>query len=291
MDWLEVSLEVSREAVTGTEACFEAIGALAITLRDAADDPLFEPPPGATPLWPSARITALFEATESAGRIAEAVAAMLGAATAQSLRFAPLAEREWTREWLAHFRPMRFGRRLWVLPHAAERPDDPDAVCVRLDPGLAFGTGTHETTALCLAWLDGAIDGGERLLDFGCGSGILSTATLKLGAAAAMAVDIDPQALEATRLNAAANGCAARVTASDVLPAARYDVIVANVLAGPLVEHAAALIERLAAGGRIALSGVLAEQADAVMTAYAHAIRFDPPAERGGWVRLAGRCG
>jgi ribosomal protein L11 methyltransferase len=201
-----------------------------------------------------------------------------------------VADRAWEREWLRDFRPMRFGRRLWVCP-AGQRPESRAEVVLDLDPGLAFGTGTHATTALCLEWLDGAIRGGERVLDFGCGSGILALAALKLGADSATAFDIDPQALLATRENAARNGLGARVA----LPALAgdvdgpFDVVIANILSEPLVALAPALAPRARAGGAIVLAGMLARQAGEVAQAYRPWFDIGPVAEREGWTLLAGR--
>ena len=204
-----------------------------------------------------------------------------------------LADRAWEREWLKDFGPMQFGQRLWVLPGDAAAPDD--AVTVRLDPGLAFGTGTHPTTALCLEWLDGLELDGRTVLDYGCGSGILAIAALKLGAASAVAMDIDPQAVSATRDNAANNGVADRleVVGSDAAISGRFDVVVANILAGPLVELADSVTARLSNAGDLALSGILSEQVEEIVSAYSKHTDLDPPSyrEAGGqnWVRLAGK--
>lgn len=189
-----------------------------------------------------------------------------------------------------NFHPMRFGRRLWIVPswHAAP---EPGAVNLLLDPGLAFGTGTHPTTALCLEWLDAQTLAGEQVLDFGCGSGILAIAALLLGADHAIGTDIDIQAIEASRDNAKRNGIAEDRFAlylPEQLPAGQSDTVVANILAGPLVALAPQIIERVKPGGRLALSGILAEQADDVRAAYADAFRLDPTAEKDGWVRISG---
>jgi ribosomal protein L11 methyltransferase len=202
-----------------------------------------------------------------------------------------VADRVWEREWLKDFHPMRFGRRLWVLPHHAEPPADPQAVLVRLDPGLAFGTGTHASTALCLTWLDARLASGSRVIDYGCGSGVLAVAAAQLGASAVHAFDIDPQALIATRDNAAANAVAARVQVHEdaaTLPA-EVDVVVANILAGTLVELAPRLCGLLAPGGQLILAGILKQQVHEVRVGFAPCIELAVFAERDGWSALSGR--
>jgi ribosomal protein L11 methyltransferase len=184
---------------------------------------------------------------------------------------------------------MKFGNRLWVCPGDSSARGD-DAIVVHLDPGLAFGTGTHPTTALCLEWLDGLDLGNKRVLDFGCGSGILSIASLLLGAAAATALDIDPQAITASRQNAERNGVHRRLKTTLDMTAleAEYDIIVANILATPLIRCAGTICERLADGGAVALSGIIDSQTEVVADAYRHCIEFEPPAVRAPWARLSG---
>ena len=269
-------------------ACF-GLGATAVSLGDAGDAPVLEPAPGETPLWPAVRLRAIFPVTIDPRIAAATLAAVLALPPADvGIEFVP--DRDWEREWLKDFRPMRFGRRLWVCPDG-QPPGGPAEAVLALDPGLAFGTGTHPTTALCLEWLDGAIQGGERLLDYGCGSGILALAAVKLGARDAAAFDIDPQALHATRENAAKNGLAARIAvaeyASDI--AGRFDVVLANILSGPLIGLAPGLAPRTRAGGALVLAGMLARQADEVAQAYRPWFDIGPAAEREGWTLLVGR--
>ena len=199
----------ARELARAEDACTR-LGAIAVSLADAGDEPLLEPAPGETPLWQALRLRALFEASVDPEVAAATLAVVLGL-PASAIAVEHVEDRLWEREWLKDFRPMRFGSRLWVAP-AGQRPDAPAPVILELDPGLAFGTGTHATTALCLDWLDGRILGGERVLDYGCGSGILALAALKLGAGSASAFDIDPQAITATRENAVKNGLAGGLT-------------------------------------------------------------------------------
>jgi len=278
---------------TAEAACFEA-GAVAVTLADAGDAPILEPKPGATPLWPSVALSALYDVATRPETLAATLRAALGAPGLE-LRFEVLADRVWEREWLKDFRPMRFGRRLWICPGGLSPPAEASAegtpVIVWLDPGLAFGTGTHATTALCLEWLDAAPLAGERVLDVGTGSGILSIAALALGAASVHAQDIDPQALIATRDNAARNGIG---TALSVAPAdddwgGDYGVVLANILAEPLIELAPAIAAATRTGGAVVLSGLLADQAGAVTGAYAPWFDMAGPRQRDGWALLVGR--
>ena len=277
-----------RELARAEDAC-RRLGALALALADAGDEPLLEPAPGETPLWQAVRLRALFDLAASPELLAATLAAVLGL-DPEAIAIEHVEDRAWEREWLRDFRPMRFGRRLWVCP-AGQQPDEPAAVVLELDPGLAFGTGTHPTTALCLEWLDAAIEGGERVLDYGCGSGILALAALRLGAEQAIAFDIDPQALLATRENAAKNGLADRLEIAELAGsvAGRFDVVLANILSGPLVALAPGIAPRAVGGGALLLAGMLAHQADEVAQAYRPWFDIGPVAEREGWTLLAGR--
>ncbi|MBP7983732.1 MAG: 50S ribosomal protein L11 methyltransferase [Chromatiaceae bacterium] len=296
MPWLQITLATDRERATLIEAALENIGALAVTLGDAGDEPQLEPPPGATPLWGQVLVTALFTPDEASRKDAEALVASLAGHLAAPPRFERIEDQAWEHTWRDDFAPTRFGERLWVCPRG-ERPaaEQPDQVIVELDPGLAFGTGHHPTTALCLKWLDGADLTGTRLIDYGCGSGILAIAALKLGAARALAVDHDPQALEATLANASENGVAGRLRClapRDMLPGApdnRANYLVANILAGPLIELAPRLAALVHPGGALALSGLLIDQVGSVATAYAPWFDLAPPEIQEDWVLLAGR--
>jgi ribosomal protein L11 methyltransferase len=272
------------------QACFDT-GALSVTLADAADTPILEPAPGATPLWPSVALSALYDPQTDRDALTERLRDLL-VAPALEPRYEELADRPWEREWLKDFRPMRFGRRLWICPGGQTPPPEAaDAVVILLDPGLAFGTGTHATTALCLEWLDGRNLAGARVFDVGCGSGILAIAALALGAKHAVAMDIDPQALLATRENAERNGVVAGL---DVRPAeaawdANFDVVLANILAEPLIELAPRLAQAVRPGGDVVLSGILTTQAADVASAFAPWFDMQIPRERDGWAGLAGR--
>jgi ribosomal protein L11 methyltransferase len=287
--WLQVSLEVPGSVLEAVSATCEEAGALAVTLEDAADDPVYEPLPGEIRTWPHNRVSALFAAAFDPAPLRATLAGLLGGQVT-GWRVTALADRDWERVWLDDFRPLRFGRRLWVCP-TDRPPPDPTAVNLRLDPGLAFGTGTHPTTALCLEWLDGHAPP-ATLLDYGCGSGILAIAGLLLGARSAWAVDLDPQALTATGNNAAANGVAERLQVGlpEALPVdLRCDLLLANILAGPLVALAPALAARLAPGGALVLSGILPQQAATVAAAYRPWCGELEQCQRDGWVRLDGR--
>jgi ribosomal protein L11 methyltransferase len=289
MPYHQLVLELPGRDLARAEAACTRVGAVAVLLADAGDEPLLEPAPGETPVWTAVRLRALLAQSADPELAATTLAVVLGLPPA-AIGIERLEDRAWEREWLKDFRPMRFGRRLWVAP-AGQRPDGPSPVVVELDPGLAFGTGTHATTALCLEWLDGNIRGGERVLDYGCGSGILAIAALKLGAASAVACDIDPQALTATRDNATRNGLGADIEIAPE-PAAvsgRFEIVLANILAGPLIELAARLGALTVPGGAIVLSGLLARQAGEVAGAYRPWFDIAPAAERDGWALLAGR--
>jgi len=271
---LQLTLEIGSRDPEPLEELLLESGALSVTLEDAADDPVLEPAPGQTPLWPTVRIKALFPDEPPRGL---------------PLALEPLPDKPWEREWLKDFRPMRFGRRLWVCP-GGQDAGDADAVIVRLDPGLAFGTGTHPTTAMCLEWLDQIDLEGRTIVDYGCGSGILAIAALKLGASRALAIDIDPQALLATSENAARNEVTGLELGSEPeLPDGCADVLVANILAGPLVELAPRLAAAVKAGGNIALSGILTGQAPTVTAAYQPWFDIGLAASREDWGLLSGR--
>lgn len=293
MPWLQIRFTVARDQAPLLEAALENAGALAVTLDDAGDDPLLEPLPGRMPLWSAVRLTALFEDRLDSRALVQDLALSLGGQGLSPPLIEHLEDRPWERLWLDDFHPTRFGRRLWICPQG-QRAADPDAVMLDLDPGLAFGTGHHPTTALCLEWLDGAELAGETLLDYGCGSGILAIAALKLGASHAIAVDHDPQALEATSANGSVNGVAGRLSSclpeglDDLAGHLPVDIVVANILAGPLVELAPTLVRHLRPGGRLVLSGVLTDQAAAVSAAYGHGVDLGAVGSRDGWALMAG---
>ena len=289
MPWLQVRLAITPEQAATYEEALLDVGAVSVTFMDAEDQPIFEPDLGTTPLWSHTHLLALFEAdTDPAALLAHL--ALLTGGPLPAHQVEQIADQDWERSWMENFQPLRFGQRLWIVP-SWHQPPEPQAVNLHLDPGLAFGTGTHPTTALCLEWLDGQDLQGCNVLDFGCGSGILAIAALLLGAKQACGTDIDPQALEASRDNATRNGIdAARfpLYLPSEMPADTFDLVLANILAGPLVQLAPTISQHVRQGGHLVLSGILAEQAEEVRAAYQADFILDPTAEKDGWVRISG---
>lgn len=290
--WLELGIEASRDEAAGVEQALLAAGALSVWLEDAGDQPILEPAPGAEPLWDRVRVIGLLDATQADAGLLATLGQSLTLKQLLSLRSVPLAEQDWHARWRATLRPLRFGERLWICPTGHACPD-PAAAQVNLDPGLAFGTGTHATTALCLEWLAAQPLAGRSMLDYGCGSGILALAGLALGAGSACAVDLDPQALVATAANAQRNGCAGRLQACVPAdqPPGQFSFIVANILSNTLIELAPLLCARGEPGARFALSGVLAEQAGEVIDAWRPQLALTVGQRRDGWVLLTGQLG
>jgi ribosomal protein L11 methyltransferase len=290
--WLQLRLDVEPGEVPELEALLLATGAVAVTLEDNADQPLLEPGVGETPLWNQTKLTGLYPADADM----QSVLGRLPVHFLQSVnhRVEILEDKDWERAWMQHYRPMQFGQRLWVCPSWLE-PPQPDAINLLLDPGLAFGTGTHPTTALCLQQLDGLQLEGQTVVDYGCGSGILAVAALKLGASLALGVDNDPQALAASQENARRNTIAPEYLTvalpgqvDQKLWAQRADVVIANILAGPLVELSNTLLDFLQPGGVLLLSGLLQTQTAALCDHYADRIKLEIVAEKDDWVCLRG---
>lgn len=300
MPYLQLTLPCTEALQPRVERVLEEAGALAVTLQDAhldaADEQaIFEPGVGEIPLWDRMTLTALFDGDTDALALLAALESADPALDWAGARIEVVADQDWERAWLDQFQPMRFGARTWIVPWNHELPEQAqaaDAAIVRLDPGLAFGSGTHPTTALCLQWLDGLAARGELqgrgVLDFGCGSGILALAALKLGAASAVGVDNDPQALIATADNAQRNGLAIATCMPQDESPARYPVVVANILASALDALAPTLAARTAAGGRIAMSGILAGQEDELLARYATWFDALQVARQDDWVRIDG---
>jgi ribosomal protein L11 methyltransferase len=290
MKFYEIEFPLQNLNLEEVESALLEIGASSITFLDRGDEPVLEPKPGEVRLWSDTLVRALFEESRDPARNIEHLATRLGPHITAFARIRPVAERVWERAWLADWKSMRFGRRLWVCPMAADAPDDPRAAVVRLDPGLAFGTGTHPTTALCLQILDALPLSGASVIDYGCGSGILGIAALKLGAARVTAVDLDPQALIATRENAIRNGVSSQIE-TQAVPAALQaaDCVVANILAGPLIELAPVLTGACKPKGDLLLSGLLKTQAYAVKAAYGSAFDMVQVVGRDDWCCIHAR--
>ncbi|MBB6186633.1 50S ribosomal protein L11 methyltransferase [Rhodanobacter sp. MP7CTX1] len=296
MPFLELSLIIRIEQQPHVEEALDDLGAQAITLQDAnAETPdeqaIFEPGVGELPLWPTITLNALFDADTDRRGLTETLAELLPWLEPDQLTFRDVADENWERAWMDQFKPMAFGQRLWIYPWNIEPPTDEDTVVVRLDPGLAFGSGTHPTTALCLEWLDGIELAGKTLIDYGCGSGILAIAALKLGAASAIGVDNDPQALTASADNAERNGVAERLALflPDEVDAEPAEVFIANILAGPLGELAPTFAAAAKPNAPFAISGILIGQQDELLQRYAEwfdELRVD---SREDWVRISGR--
>ncbi len=292
-DWQELHFTARKPDVEPLEDWLFEQGALSVTLEDDADQPLLEPGPGETPLWDRVKVAALFEGTRDLTSVLAAVP--VAWTLERPAAPVPVADKEWTREWEAQFHPMPMGERLWICPSWTP-PPDPDAINILLDPGLAFGTGTHPTTAMCLRALDGGIAAGMNVVDYGCGSGILGIAAARLGAGSVLGVDNDPQAILASGANAARNQVA-ETQFSAVLPdsplieqrAGSADWVIANILAGPLLDLKPTLTGLLASQGQLTLAGLLHTQAREVIDAYAPEVSLAVVDQSEEWVLLSGR--
>ena len=267
------------------------LGALSISLSDAGDEPIYEPLPGDAPIWRESIVSATFAEDSDPEQLAQLLLARLPAPLSQSVTHSSFNDRDWQQSYRQHFKPLQCAANLWIVPSWSE-PPDPRATIVRLDPGLAFGTGSHPTTALCLAWLAQQELTNLNLIDYGCGSGILAIAAIKLGAGRVLAVDIDEQALTACKSNMEVNS----VTPEQILvgqPAmieeTRTDLLMANILAGPLVDLAARFAELVKPGGKIVLSGILTSQLNDIQSAYDSFFELDPMHQRGEWACIGGQ--
>ncbi len=291
MPWIQAIVDITADQSAEIEDLLMAIGAQAVTMRDGANQPIYEPPLGTTPLWDNVNLWALFDAEQPVD------AQMLQLADIYQTEYNKpfpnyklelVEDKDWIREWMDTFKPMPFGKRLWICPSWLE-PTDPDAVNLKLDPGLAFGTGTHPTTSLCLKWLDGQDVSGKTVVDFGCGSGILGVAAMILGAKHLVGIDIDPQAILASNENTERNNVSMDTVEfylPEDAPSYQADMVLANILAGPLVELKNAILSYLLPGGLLVLSGILASQAQEVADAYAENCTINLIKEDDGWVRI-----
>lgn len=290
MPWIQLRISADEETAEKYSDWLMACGSQAVTFIDAKDTPIYEPLPGDEVVyWHNTVVMGLYDASHDMDKVIAYLQSIHPDKKAMRYKLEQLEDKDWEREWMDNFHPMKFGDRLWICPSWRDVPD-PSAVNVMLDPGLAFGTGTHPTTALCLTWLDGLDLKGKTVVDFGCGSGILSLAALKLGAEKVIGIDIDPQALQASLENAKRNGVEDRLAL--YLPAdqpeIKADVVVANILAGPLRELAPVIIEFVGDHGLLALSGVLENQAQELQLLYGKWCDMDEIAVQEEWVRLSG---
>ncbi|EEX39568.1 50S ribosomal protein L11 methyltransferase [Vibrio furnissii] len=292
MPWIQIKLNATNEnAERISDMLMDDTGALSITFLDAKDTPVFEPLPGEARLWGDTDVLALYDAEADTSWVLSQIRASHLLADDFAYKVEQIEDKDWEREWMDNFHPMQFGKRLWICPSWRDVPD-PDAVNVMLDPGLAFGTGTHPTTALCLEWLDSLDLSGKTVIDFGCGSGILAIAAIKLGAAKVIGIDIDPQALLASKDNASRNGVEDLIEVylpKDQPEGLVADVVVANILAGPLRELSPVIKSLMKPNGLLAMSGVLNTQAEDVANYYRDELHVDPIVEKEEWCRITGR--
>lgn len=293
MSWFQVRVYATASQVENIEDTLLECGAVSVTLQDNADQPILEPELGTTPIWDKTEVIGLFTANQDSDILMQNITQSYHQKTQSELpahKTEILEEKDWVRAWMDDYHPMPFGQRLWVCPSWRE-PPEPNAVNLLLDPGLAFGTGTHPTTALCLKFLDAEVNGEELIVDYGCGSGILGIAGLLLGAKNMVGIDIDPQALLATQDNAQRNQIDEKryqVFLPKDAPKIEGDITVANILAGPLVALAPEIAAYTRSGGKLALSGLLAEQADEIMQCYSQWFELNPPAQLEEWVVITG---
>lgn len=292
MSWIQIRAHIAADQVELVEDALLALGSLAVTLQDDADQPILEPELGTMPVWDKTQIVGLFPASQDSDELLLGLQQMMQVAN-QSLpqcKVEIVEDKDWERAWMDNFHPMQFGDRLWVCPSWRE-PADSSAVNLMLDPGLAFGTGTHPTTSLCLQWLDKNIKGSELVMDYGCGSGILGIAGLLLGGNKMVGIDNDQQAIIATRQNAERNQISAdqyQVYLPENTPNFESDITVANILAGPLMTLAESIAALTKTGGKLALSGILAEQAQQVSDIYQQWFDMQPAVQLEDWVLLQG---
>lgn len=288
MAWIQFIFNSTPDDAEALSDQLLEIGASAVTFQDNEDQPIYEPEIGTTPLWPATNVIALYDAETDIDMLIGMLTGMMAPQAVPSYRIEAVEDKDWVREWMDNFHPMSFGEKLWICP-SWHTPPQADAINIMLDPGLAFGTGTHPTTALCLNWLDQADIKDKVVIDYGCGSGILAIAAALLGAKKVIGVDTDPQALEATQANAERNGVKIDTYLPDDCPNETCDLLLANILAGPLQS----LSERLAGLSRpsaaIVLSGILDVQAGDVSQSYQTWFDMEAPVLKDEWIRLVGQ--
>lgn len=288
-DWIQIKLRTTNQSADTIAELLEQLGALAVSYTDAEDSPILEPKPGERRLWPNTEVTGLLEQGTDPKPILAVLKQLLGDHI--PMVATTLEDKNWIRAWMDQFKPLKFGQHLWICPSWLS-VDEKDSVVVMLDPGLAFGTGTHPTTSLCLSYLDSLDLKDKDVLDYGCGSGILAIAALKLGAKSATGVDIDEQALIASKENAKRNGVEDKLQlimgTDKKLDLPQFPITVANILAGPLAELEPIIASLTQSGGKLALSGILTEQADSVIEAYSKEFVMNKVKDLDGWALLTG---
>ena len=289
MPWIQLKINSQAEYAEQIGEMLSASGAQAVTFVDAKDTPMYEPKPGEVMLWPDTQMVGLYDAEYDMSRVISQLSQSKLLGKNFNHKLDQLEDKDWEREWMINFHPMQFGERLWICPSWRDVPD-PNAVNVMLDPGLAFGTGTHQTTSLCLRWLDRLELSEATVVDFGCGSGILGIAALKLGAKRVIGIDIDPQALLASQDNANRNDVGEKIELylPEHQPEFKADVVLANILAGPIRELRTVITEYCKTGGKLVLSGILDNQAQEINDLYSHDFNMDPIMVDGEWARVSG---
>ncbi len=290
MPWWQFSVTCQSSELEQVESLLLDLGALSLSLADAGDEPLYEPLPGDNPIWQDSVVTGMFDPGVDHEALYQRLMSALPPHLLDLVRQQSLQEQDWEEAYKLHFKPIQCSRNLWIVPSWCD-PPDPDATNIRLDPGMAFGTGGHATTALCLNWLGEHDISGYSVIDYGCGSGILAIAACQLGAEVVDAIDIDPQALRASEANAQTNGIdSARIIISlpDGLQSKQVDLLMANILSGPLISFAARFAGLIKPGGQILLSGILKTQLEEIQLAYQPWFEFDPVAIREDWARVSG---
>lgn len=288
MAWIQLNTIVDENLAETLSDAFMEAGACSVTFEDAKDQPIYEPELGTTPVWKNTKVVGLIDAEMDPNDVIATVTSLLPQIPADAYKVEQLEDKDWIRAWMDQFKPMRFGDRLWIVPSWSEPPEK-DAVNLLLDPGMAFGTGTHPTTALCLTWLDQHTPDGLSVIDYGCGSGILALAAQKLGAASVSGTDIDPQAILASQQNAERNHEQIHFALVKAFDSKPVDLLIANILAGPLKELSTEFDRLLKPGGQLVLSGLLETQAAELQTHYATlGIQLDNLQTKEEWALLSG---
>jgi len=289
MAWHQISVITTEDTAPQLADFFSHLGAVSVTYMDAEDEPVYEPAIGETKIWSNTQVIALYELDADPELIKAQVLRQFMEGELHTWLYEAVDDQEWERAWMEYYKPMRFADKLWVCPTDQEQ-NEPGTVCLTLDPGLAFGTGTHPTTALCLEWLASHDLTDKIVIDYGCGSGILAVAAILLGAKVAHGVDIDPQAITATQSNALKNNVQDKINCylPEQFTAIQADIVLANILANPLIDMSEQICALVVTGGQLVLSGILYEQAEAVIIAYQHHIIFNPLVQQEDWIRLDG---